>query len=623
MQKRWLVLLIALVASPVFAGTIVIRKTTFPAGGTGFSFNESVTSGSFLLNDGGSQTFVSVTAGTYTITEADPAVTPGGWTLADLSCDDSDSVGDVAARTATVNVGASETVTCTFRNLETAPTDQIFVFHLEGSQEVPAVPTASRGGCMARFDAGSSDLSFVCTHDVAGPIAMHVHRGAPGINGAIIFDFGSSASPVVATWSGMAPADVADLLAGSLYVNIHTVAFPGGFIRGQILPRTVDTVAFAMTGSQVVPPSGSAATGNCTADLDTNATALALTCTHDVPSPTDAHVHDAPAGADGPIVFTIPSAASPIATNVPLTPRFVADFAAGFLYADVHAGAPVIRGQIAAATSNLGIAKTGPATAVAGSNISYNLSATNAGPGDATSVTITDAVPAGTTFVSVTQNSGPAFTCDTTVVCSIGTFPAAATASFTIVVATAPSATLPVTNTASIATTSADLDSSNDSSSVITTLTPPSTDLGVTKSAGAGPFVTGGAAQFTITVSNLGSMTADGATVTDTLPAGMTLVSATPSQGSCSGTTTVTCALGTIAAAGSATVVLNVTLPATPGPVTNTAAVSMTTIDTNPANDSGTATITVDPPLGAIPTLSPLILGLLVLTMAAIALRRT
>ena len=622
MQKRWLVLLIALVVSPVFAGTIVIRKSTFPAGGTGFSFNESVTSGSFLLNDGGSQTFVSVTAGTYTVTEADPAVTPGGWTLADLSCDDSDSVGDVAARTATVNVGASETVTCTFRNLETAPTDNLFVFHLDGAQEVPPVPTTSRGGCMGRFDAGASQLSFVCTHDVAGAIAMHVHRGAPGVNGPILFDFGAPVSPVVATWSGMTPADVADLVAGNFYVNIHTAAFPGGFVRGQILTRTVDTVAFPLSGGQVAPPSGSASTGNCTADLDAPATALAVNCTHNVPAPTAAHLHDAPAGTNGPIVFTFPSAASPIATNVPMTPRFVADFAAGFLYVDVHAGAgPVIRGQVGSVSADVALTKTGPASITAGTNITYTLTVSNAGPANAESVTLTDVVPAGTAFVSLVQNTGPAFTCDTSVVCNIAALASGATATFTLVVSTSPSATLPVTNTASIATMSTDPDSSNDSSSVITTLTPPSTDLGVTKSAGAGPFVTGGAAQFTITVSNLSSMAATGATVTDTLPAGMTLVSATPSQGSCSGTTTVTCTLGTIAAAGSATIVLNVTLPSAAGPLTNMATVSMATIDTNPANNSDSASITVDA-VGAIPMVSPLVLALLALTMAAIALTK-
>jgi uncharacterized repeat protein (TIGR01451 family) len=595
MMKRWLVVMVALVGPPVFAGTIVIRKATFPSGGSGFTYNETITTGSFNLSDGQTQTFSSVAAGTYIVTETPAA----GFTLADLSCDDVDSTVDLATATATVNLGAAETVTCTFRNLETAPTDQIFVFHLSGDQEVPSVPTSQRGGCMGRLDAGSSELAIVCTHEVAGPTAMHIHDGAPGVNGPILFDFGNPATPVVAAWSGMTPADVAKLLAGNLYVNIHTSAYPNGFIRGQILPRTVDTVSFPMNGSGVVPPSGSASTGNCTADLDANATALSITCTHNVASPTAAHVHDAPAGTIGPVVFTFPSAASPMAGNMPTTPRFVADYEAGFLSVDVHAGGPpVIAGQPDGVGADVSITKSGPPAATAGTNVSYTVTASNTGPQDAASVTITDTLPAGTTFVSATQNSGPSLTCTTpapdSVVCSGGPLGVGATASITIVVATSPSATLPITNNASIAASPADPDLSDNSASATTNLMAP-TDLTIAKTAGAGPVVAGGPAQFTITVANAGTATALAATVTDALPAGMSLVSTTPSQGTCSGTTTIVCTLGSINVAASATIALNVTLPATAGPVTNVATVTSSN-DGNPANDTASVTITTTPP---------------------------
>jgi hypothetical protein len=336
-------------------GTIIIRKETFPAGGTGFGFTDTITPGNFNLDDGDTRTFSSVAPGTYSVSEDDPATTPGGYTLADLTCDDANSTGDPFSRTATINVEAGEVVTCTFRNLETAPTDQIFVFHLSGDQEAPPVATTERGGCMARFDAGASELTFVCTHDVDLPTVMHVHRGAPGANGPIVFDLGEPTSPVVATWSAMTPADVADLLAGNFYVNIHTSGRPAGAIRGQILPRTVDTVAFTMDGSQVVPPGDSPSTGTCTADLDNPAEQLAVSCTHNLPSPDEAHVHRAPRGVNGPLVFTFASPASPISENVPLIPRLVADFAAGFLYLEIHGAggseetpADQIRGQIAA-----------------------------------------------------------------------------------------------------------------------------------------------------------------------------------------------------------------------------------------------------------------------------------
>ncbi len=376
------------------SGTIIIRKDTFPDGGSGFTFTETITPGNFMLDDGGSRTFSNLTPGTYTVSEDDPAA--GGYTLADLRCDDDDSVPNPFSRSASIQVAAGETVTCTFRNLETAPTDDLFVFHLSGDQEVPPVNTPDRGGCMARFDAGANELSLVCTHDVELPTLMHIHRAPAGANGDVVFDLGQPASPVMATWSGMTPGQIADIFGGNFYVNIHTSGRPSGEIRGQILPRTVDTVAFELEPEQVVPPGTSSASGDCTADLNAAATQLAVSCTHDLADPDEAHVHDAPRGENGPVVHTFTSPDSPFAQDVALTPRLVADFAATFLYVDVHgAGASEdapgdqIRGQIAeapvvVATGTIRIVKSTSPAGGTGFNFTDDI------PGSAGSFTLHD-----------------------------------------------------------------------------------------------------------------------------------------------------------------------------------------------------------------------------------------
>ena len=60
------------------------------------------------------------------------------------------------------------------------------------------------------------------------------------------------------------------------------------------------------------------------------------------------------------------------------------------------------------------------------------------------------------------------------------------------------------------------------------------------------PVTVGSQLTYTIGVQNLGPNASSSATVTDVLPAGVTLVSANASAGSCTGTTTITCTLGSI-----------------------------------------------------------------------------
>jgi hypothetical protein len=340
---------------PAFAtGTVRIVLATVPAGAAGFGFTHTVGApGSFQLADGGVRAFTDVAAGTYTVAADDAG--PLGFALTDLACDDADSTEDPLARAATVRLAAGETVTCTFTHTRSSGADRIFVFHLGSAQEVPPVAGAERGGCMGQLDSAAGTLVLTCTHDVADPTVMHIHRGAAGAIGPVAFDLGDPRSPVQAVWSGMTPADLADLLAGRLYVNIHTGGRPNGAIRGQILARTVDSFGFPAAAGQTVPPGTSAFTGSCFADLADDAASLLVGCSHGLTQPVAAHLHGAPAGQNGPILFSFGTGASPFAADVPANPRLVADFAAGFLYVDVHsagvegASEGDIRGQLIAA----------------------------------------------------------------------------------------------------------------------------------------------------------------------------------------------------------------------------------------------------------------------------------
>ncbi|HEV7485554.1 MAG TPA: Calx-beta domain-containing protein [Thermoanaerobaculia bacterium] len=144
-------------------------------------------------------------------------------------------------------------------------------------------------------------------------------------------------------------------------------------------------------------------------------------------------------------------------------------------------------------------------------------------------------------------------------------------------------------------------------------------DLGITKTATGGAFFAGQPMTYTIAVNNAGPNAANAVAVTDILPAGATFVSAIPSQGTCSGTTTITCSLGVIANGSNATIALKIT-PNTPGPLSNTTTVSAAPQpDPNPANDSATSSVTVQP-ASAIPLFGDFTKILFAITSAIVGL---
>ena len=117
-------------------------------------------------------------------------------------------------------------------------------------------------------------------------------------------------------------------------------------------------------------------------------------------------------------------------------------------------------------------------------------------------------------------------------------------------------------------------------------------DLAITKIDTPDPVTVGQPLTYSITVSNLGPQAASNVVVTDTLPAGVTLVSAASTVGGCSGTAPVTCTIGSMGSATTVTIAIVVT-PTTPGTSTNTAAVDEQRTDPVAANNSASTTTTV------------------------------
>lgn len=237
-------------------------------------------------------------------------------------------------------------------------------------------------------------------------------------------------------------------------------------------------------------------------------------------------------------------------------------------------------------SADVSIAKTGPATASAGQNITYTLTINNVGPSNAQSVSVTDTLPAGETFVSASTGTGSGTSYSSG---NLGSLAAGASNTITIVAtvgATVANNTL-LTNSATVASTN-DTTSGNNTATANTTVSNLQADLALTKT-GPATFTAGTQATYTLTLTNNGPSSAQSVSISDTLPAGETFVSA--SVGSGSGTSYSSGNLGTLAAGASTTITLVAAL--SPGAIsgavlTNTATATSTTSDTNTANNTAT-----------------------------------
>ena len=265
------------------------------------------------------------------------------------------------------------------------------------------------------------------------------------------------------------------------------------------------------------------------------------------------------------------------------------------------------RGRVSfGSAADLSLSKTGPPTAIAGANLTYNLQVTNTGPSTAVNVVVTDSLPAQVSFVSAVPSAGGS--CQAGVVpgdpskplrCNFGTLASGGIVSLAVTVkvnSNVPGNTIIVNN----ADTHSDVFDPDTSDNVKTAPVTIDTraDLSITKTADAATYKPSSTITYQITAVNNGESKALHVVVTDNLPEFRQALYRSDTGGCTLSTPiTLTCNLGDLEVGQSKTFFVSVTVKGSRGTVSNTASVAatgpMTLPDPVAANNSSTVNVIV------------------------------
>jgi uncharacterized repeat protein (TIGR01451 family) len=389
-------------------------------------------------------------------------------------------------------------------------------------------------------------------------------------------DCGTLTNSATVSATNETPADQADNSASaSILVQCADVHISKSG-NGPVFPGDLATFAITVSNAGPGPATGVSVTDTLPAGTWTITAGAGWTC---------------PATATGTFTCTFAGTLAAGATTTPISvsrPTTTADCGTLTNSATVSATNEPPADQadnsasasIAVQCADVHISKTGNGPIFAGQTATFAIAVSNAGPGPATGISVTDTLPAGTWTIT----AGAGWTC-----------PATATGTFSCTFAgtlAAGATTTPIT--VSRDTTTADCGTLTNSATVSATNEPPADQTDNTASAsiavqcadvhisktGNGPIFAGQTATFTITVSNAGPGPATGVSVTDTLPTGTwTIVAGAGWTCPATATGTFTCTFAGTLAAGATTTPITVSRPTTTadcGTLTNSATVSAT-----------------------------------------------
>ena len=230
------------------------------------------------------------------------------------------------------------------------PIDNVTFANIQvnSNQEVPTNTSSATGTSNIVYEKNSNLLTYIINYSGVMPTAMHFHKGAVGVSGAVEIEVKAPYTSGMTGILKLTDAQETDLLAGLWYLNIHSAAFAGGEIRGQVVAENFTVISnVALNSRQEVPQNPSTATGSFNGLFDKTSKKITYSLSINGFTPTVLHLHTNEVGANGPVAVTLSAAGG---TTDALNATQEADLLAGRLYVNVHSATysgGEIRGQIA------------------------------------------------------------------------------------------------------------------------------------------------------------------------------------------------------------------------------------------------------------------------------------
>jgi hypothetical protein len=113
---------------------------------------------------------------------------------------------------------------------------KVITVKMNGAQETPKGSQTGTGTAKVTLNTSTGRVCFNLTWSGIGtPTASHIHKASKGKAGPVVIPFfgGTPKHSGCVTAKKSLVAAIAKT-PGAYYVNVHTAAFPGGAVRGQL-----------------------------------------------------------------------------------------------------------------------------------------------------------------------------------------------------------------------------------------------------------------------------------------------------------------------------------------------------------------------------------------------------